>query len=150
MAAQLDRASLRIIEPVHQPDQGRLAGAARSNHTECFAPAQVERYVLNRWPVSAFVPERDSLERDLRADVGQRSFRRRLRLWMETGWSIIPNTLCAEDSTVIPWWYRLVSSRMGLNTSTPSIRTISNGRNSMSPSLTRTAPTASATRPRSP
>ena len=57
---------------------------------------------------------------------------------------MIPNTLCDDESTVIPWWYRLVSSRIGLNISTPSMSTISSGRSSMSPLLTRTAPTANA------
>ena len=45
----------------------------------------------------------------------------------------------------MPWWRRMRSSRSGRKTSTPSIRTTSRAGSDIAPSLTRQAPSASAT-----
>ena len=72
-AADQDAAAVGIEEAQQQPDQGRLAGAARADDAERLAGLQGEGEVSQRLALARGVAEADALEADLgreRAGVG--------------------------------------------------------------------------------
>ena len=71
--AELYDAGLRIVEPVHQPDQRGLPRAACADYAQRLPFSKIERHVIERRPVSAVVPERNRFERNLRAQVRRRA-----------------------------------------------------------------------------
>ena len=69
VSAQRDAARLWVVEAQQQPDERRLAGAARADHPKHLARVQGEADVLQRGPAPALVGEVDALEPHLGRDL---------------------------------------------------------------------------------
>ena len=78
MTTEFYRTLLRVIEPVHQPDQSRFSGAARSHHSERFPHPQFKGHIIQRRSMPALVPECHAIKSHFWTDVRHWSIRNRI------------------------------------------------------------------------